>query len=197
MNNSLTIIFSLMSIAMIWIFLFWIYVDYRIDSFRQRVFALRDDLFDEAAEGRISFGKAYGLMRSTMNGGIRFAHQITLFHMLVIAVTYPRRQGEIKFDALFSNAIVGLPEEEAEILAAYKNKFELIVAQHTILSSPFLLITIIPVIISWFLFRYFLKSVKKLLQYPLEEINTQAYAVGDDSSCKHDQLLNPPQPLIP
>lgn len=182
---------------MIWMFLFWTYVDYRIDSFRQRVFALRDELFDEAAHGRISFGKAYGLMRSTMNGGIRFAHQITLFHMLVIAVTYPRRQGEIKFDDFFSSAIADLPCTEVEVLKKYKYKFEFLVTEHALLSSPFLLITVVPVVISWFVLRYFLKSLKKILQYPLEEINTQAYAVGDDSSYKHDQLLNSPKPFIP
>ncbi|MEJ2228087.1 MAG: hypothetical protein P8Y67_07600 [Alphaproteobacteria bacterium] len=197
MNNNITLIFSLLSLAMIWIFLFWIYVDYRVDSFRQRVFALRDDLFDEAANGRISFGKAYGLMRSTMNGGIRFAHQITLFHMLVIAVTYPRRQSDIKFDTLFSNMIEDLPENEINILKEYKYKFELLVTEHTLLSSPFLLITVIPVIVSWIVLRYCLKSVNKVLRYPLGEINAQAYAVGDDSSYKHDPMLPPAQPLIP
>ena len=33
----------------------WLYQDYRTDAFRQKMFNLRDDLFDEARHGKIDF----------------------------------------------------------------------------------------------------------------------------------------------
>jgi hypothetical protein len=56
---------------------------YRLDSFRQNVFALRDELFDYAAAGNISFNDpAYRLLRQSMNGFIRYAHQLSLFRLV-------------------------------------------------------------------------------------------------------------------
>lgn len=56
---------------------------YREDRFRQNMFALRDELFDYALSGKISFDHpAYTILRTSMNGMIRFAHRVTLTHML-------------------------------------------------------------------------------------------------------------------
>lgn len=53
---------------------------YRLDSFRQRMFSLRDELFDYAAAGNISFHHpSYRLLRQSMNGFIRYAHHLTLY----------------------------------------------------------------------------------------------------------------------
>lgn len=56
---------------------------YREDRFRQNMFALRDELFDYAMSGAISFDHpAYTILRTSMNGMIRFAHRVTVTHML-------------------------------------------------------------------------------------------------------------------
>lgn len=56
----------------------------RLDCFRQNMFSVRDELFDYAAAGNISFDDpAYVLLRLQMNGMIRFGHQLTLFRVLV------------------------------------------------------------------------------------------------------------------
>ena len=57
---------------------------YRLDSFRQEMFGLRDELFDYAASGQIGFDDpAYRLLRQSMNGYIRYAHRITFFRLCV------------------------------------------------------------------------------------------------------------------
>jgi len=54
----------------------------RLDCYRQKMFAVRDELFDYAADGNISFDDpAYVLLRSQMNGMIRYGHQLTLFRI--------------------------------------------------------------------------------------------------------------------
>lgn len=56
----------------------------RLDCFRQNIFSVRDELFDYAAAGNISFDDpAYILLRRQMNGMIRYGHQLTLFRVLV------------------------------------------------------------------------------------------------------------------
>ena len=57
---------------------------FRLDCFRQKMFLVRDELFDYAADGNIAFDDpAYILLRRQMNAMIRYGHQITLFRALV------------------------------------------------------------------------------------------------------------------
>lgn len=59
----------------------------RLVSFRQDMFALRDELFDYAAAGNIRFSDpAYRLLRQSMNGYIRYAHQLTFFRLAVTMI---------------------------------------------------------------------------------------------------------------
>ena len=61
-------------LLLLWFLLFWCWRGYRIDAFRQRLFSLRDKLFDYAANGSVSFDEpAYMMLRNRINGMIRFA----------------------------------------------------------------------------------------------------------------------------
>jgi len=66
-------------------FLLW--RDYRIDALRERLFALRGELFAYAeSQGRDFFREpAYRQLRETMNGMIRFSHKLT-FSRLVLSI---------------------------------------------------------------------------------------------------------------
>jgi len=69
-----------LSLIGLWVLFFWLYRDYRVDLFRQRLFALRDELFDLGRTSQIAFHhQAYGLLRTTINGYIRFAHRLSFF----------------------------------------------------------------------------------------------------------------------
>lgn len=71
---------SVIGLATWW---FWLQSAYARDSFRQKVFALRDEMFDYAAEGAIPFeNPAYAELRLLMNRVLRFAHRITFWKTL-------------------------------------------------------------------------------------------------------------------
>jgi len=56
----------------------------RLDLFRQQMFALRDELFDYARNGKIQYDHpAYLLLRKSMNGFIRYGHRLSLFQLMM------------------------------------------------------------------------------------------------------------------
>lgn len=77
----------------LWIFYFWFYRDYCIDRTRQKLFAIRDELFDFAADGNISFDDpAYGFLRRSLNGVIRFTYKIDLINVIMLYVVKPTKK---------------------------------------------------------------------------------------------------------
>src|SRR5260370_14413210 len=73
---------SLLCLAFLMPLLLKLWAGARLDSFRQEMFIIRDELFDYAASGRISFNDpAYRLLRQLMNGFIRYGHQLTFFRL--------------------------------------------------------------------------------------------------------------------
>ncbi len=75
LNNIVQSILFLIVLTFI-IFKWW--PEQRIDILRQRLFALRDELFDFAMDGYVRFDDpAYQLLRDLLNGTIRYAHNLT------------------------------------------------------------------------------------------------------------------------
>ena len=71
------------ALAVLAILLLKLWASLRLDEFRQSIFIVRDELFDFAASGAISFDHpAYRLLRQSMNGFIRYAHQLTWFRLV-------------------------------------------------------------------------------------------------------------------
>ncbi len=78
------IVQSLLTMIVLAFVIFWVWPEQRVDLFRQQMFALRDELFDFAADGKIKFDDpAYVLLRQLMNGFIRYAHNLTPFRTLM------------------------------------------------------------------------------------------------------------------
>jgi hypothetical protein len=79
--QSVVLIVSLLFIF----FRYW--AEARLDAFRQEMFIIRDELFDYAAAGHIGFDDpAYRLLRRSMNGFIRYAHQLSFFRLCITAI---------------------------------------------------------------------------------------------------------------
>ncbi len=90
---------------------------YRLDYFRQNMFALRDELFDYAAEGHISFNDpAYKLLRQSMNGFIRYAHYLTFFRMFCTFMNwkYTSEMRPFKWSEAWSNALQNVQDENVQ-----------------------------------------------------------------------------------
>src|ERR1039457_4111930 len=75
---------------------FWLWPCVRLDVFRQKMFAVRDELFDYAESGKIGFNHpAYRLLRQSMNGFIRYGHRLTFFQVnLMMLRSEERRVGK-------------------------------------------------------------------------------------------------------
>ena len=75
---------SLWTLIVLAFVIFWLWPEQRTDLFRQQMFAIRDELWDFAAAGNISFDDpAYTLLRQLTNGFIRYAHNLTPYRILM------------------------------------------------------------------------------------------------------------------
>ena len=71
----------------LWFLYFFCWREHRVDTYRQRLFAVRDDLFDYAASGAVGFDDpAYTTLRDLSNGLIRFAHRLTFVRVEAIVL---------------------------------------------------------------------------------------------------------------
>lgn len=88
--QQLVIVFeSCVNLALIFILVLKLWPSYRLDVFRQRMFAVRDDLFAYAASGKIGFtDPAYMLLRQAMNGFLRYGHNLTLYRLCITLILW-------------------------------------------------------------------------------------------------------------
>ena len=74
----------------IWYLWFFEYRRYLVDSTRQRLFSIRDELFTAAAiDSKIDVeNPLYGMTRNTLNGAIQYAHDLSATHFLITTTFY-------------------------------------------------------------------------------------------------------------
>ena len=78
------IVKSILTLAVFVILVAWLWPMQRMYLFRQEMFAVRDELFDFAADDGISFeDPAYIQLRQLFNGFIRYAHNLTPFRVFM------------------------------------------------------------------------------------------------------------------
>lgn len=171
---------SLISMVFIVILLLWLYQDYRSDVFRQKMFNLRDDLFDEARHGKIDFDEeAYGMLRSAINGFIRFGHKVNLAQVLLLNVML-KKEGKLNrpFAERLHKNMEHCTAEQRKIIMSYYIRMNFYIIEHLLLSSIALLVTlVIPVV---FLLEA-KKHIEKVVNYfavPLDNLDTAAFTTG-------------------
>jgi hypothetical protein len=130
-------IMSLLGLIALWAFWYYLWKPQRTDIFRQKLFALRSDLFDIAAEGAVSFDDpAYTQLRLLINGLIRFAHRAS-FPTLIIAAAQSRNAPSSALTTWKKN-VQKLPEDERNQLLAVHSAVSEAFAKHLIDGSPLL-----------------------------------------------------------
>src|ERR1700682_1355645 len=81
---------SIIGLFALWLFVYYLWRDYRLDAFRDDVFARRDQIFVFAAKGNIKFDHpAYTILRNRMNVLLRYGHAFTLTRLLLIRISHP------------------------------------------------------------------------------------------------------------
>lgn len=172
-----TALMSCLSLAGLWVLLFKLYPDYCVDRFRQDMFDLRADLFDDL---QIAHGHpAYGLLRQTMNGFIRFGHRVNLLHVVVFFLqTGGRVPKPSAFSTRWTHALQGVKEAEREHLEAYRERMDILVAQHLVRSSPLLVFSLVGLVLGVTFSSWCIDHVRRYLRRPLEDFNSAAVAYG-------------------
>jgi len=164
------------------VLVFWLYREFRIDKFRQQMFALRDEFFDFARDGGIAFDDpAYGVLRSTMNGYIRFGHRLSLLHALVFWVlsepTSMRRPAE-SFESQWSVATENMKADTLQTLKKFRTRMEALVLTHVILNAPILVLLIIPGFIAVIFAERCLAWLGSVFAPELDDFDSAALAYG-------------------
>lgn len=137
MNEITTVFVSWVSLSFLAIVVLWLYKDYRTDAFRQKMFSLRDRMFDDAMAGKLSFDDdGYGMLRSSMNGFIRFGHRLNLLEIVTLGLSMSRALKKTpKFDARFERNISDLPNEKQKLLRHYYVQMNRLAVEQVIKSS--------------------------------------------------------------
>ncbi len=181
-----TILASLISLTGLVFALFWLYRDYCVDHLRQDLFALRDELFDAAAAGKISFDDpAYVMLRSTINGFIRFGHRLNLIETILLLIMPGSRQLLAEtgpaFDRRWRNATKNMSSESRAVVETIYRRMSGRTLQHIVLVHPVLMASVVIPLVSWILASVFLELTLRVLREPISAINSAAFAYSEVS----------------
>jgi len=143
MDKVVSIVHLSLALSLGWVLVFWCVKNYRLDAFRQRLFALRDQLFDYAANGEVPFDHpAYQMLRTRINGMIRFAHRVS-FLRLFLTVTVQQLSPDtvaVQSYKRWQEAVETLPSPEVrERLRACHDNMLVLMVRHMVTGSPILL----------------------------------------------------------
>jgi hypothetical protein len=144
---------------------FWLYRDVCVDTFRDKVFALRDELFLDAADGLVPFDHpAYTTLRTTMNGFIRFGDGLSLTQILVCNVFVrpedAERAGLRPFEERWDKATNDLPASSRKRLDVYLSRLNRLAALYVVLGSPVVVLSIVGPLVVWFAVRRWFGGVR-------------------------------------
>ena len=188
MSDQLFVIISgfVFAVGLWWLY-FIEYRTYRVDLTRQRLFKMRDDLFKKAEEGIVPFdSKAYGIARTTLNGMIRFAHDLSFLRVLIILITYKKiDQGEHakRYHEEMCEAISALPKPARKAIMEVQLDMHLTLLTHIVRSSILLVVLLEPLrILLRLLHRWHIRRVlrSKAGRATLNIVDAEAKGIGDD-----------------
>jgi hypothetical protein len=157
------------SLVLAWAIYFYGWKAYRLDRFRQDLFALRDELFDTAARGEVAFDDpAYTTLRALINSMIRFAHRVTFSRWVLAQVLQqvdPDPQSSVLYNQ-WAQAARKLPAHvQPEMDRMHKRLWELCVMHMT---KGCLLLLVV----------YVFYFVKRLIESALKKSVNRTFAVN-------------------
>lgn len=130
-----------LGVGFLWWMFFFLYRDYRIDRLRHRLFVIRNDLFLAASRGEIGFDHpAYLLTRKTLNGTIRFAHQLSLTRLLMSRLFIGNDMSAIRadYEDRRAKAYKGLSALQISLLRDCESAMHAAMMSHVAHISPLL-----------------------------------------------------------
>lgn len=121
------------------------YRKFRIDLLRFHLFGQRDYLFAAAARGEISFDSpAYRMTRQTINGMIRFAHEVSLWRVIILIASrnfwmHSDTRAEYAIEYQSAMKMLSIGERKVVLRAMSNSNFSLVsfLLHTSILTFPF------------------------------------------------------------
>lgn len=144
--STLSLIFQSASGLALLFVLSFIWSAQRVDIFRQRMFAIRDELFDFAEAGGIDFGDpAYDLLRNSMNGFIRYAHRLSFFQVMITIARWnlTEQVHPLTWHQKWKEALASLPEDVQRRLVDFHGRAMDAVARQLIGGSVVLVVLLL------------------------------------------------------
>ena len=137
-------LWSVLALFALWIAVYYLWPDFRNDTFREDLFSVRDQMFLYAAQGNIGFDSpAYTILRDRMNGLLRHGHELTLTRMILIAATHSMRKPEAL--SRWEAAVEELPEQTQAKMKEFNICVVIFVLQHVVFHSFFRYMALRPV----------------------------------------------------
>ena len=169
MNAIINSLHLAVALIAMWFLYFCCWREYKVDSFRQSLFAVRDDLFDYADSGRIDFNDpAYTLLRNLINGLIRFAHRLTFARVLILVVTGQSNYSPMEY---WTKDIRRLPSDVQQKLMSVHGEIVKALAKQVILWSPIgLIVSGISIAVSFVVHTFKLRV--KTVHRPDKEVSS-------------------------
>lgn len=189
MNEVIPVLLASVLLVGIWWLYFIEYRNYRLDKTRQRLFHIRDSLFQEAESGALPFdSKAYAMTRKMLNGSIRFAHQISvirLYGMIYAEVTVGQGRRGSQFSKEFADALTNVgPEAKKAVERARLEMHEALFSQ--LVFNSIALTVLFAIMLLVFLPFHWGKTLRKRLRRRLlrddrwTTIDAETETIGND-----------------
>lgn len=140
---------ALVSLAVLAALLFLVYGPWQwacTDFARQKLFEVRDSIFDMAADGDLSFkSQEYRTIRRSIEMNIRFAHDLTLPNFLVLLVA---RKDKLEEKSDLHRAIESLPPQHRSAVEAKVHRAMKSLILMMFMKSPVAMIVALPLVVA-------------------------------------------------
>ncbi|HSS48163.1 MAG TPA: hypothetical protein VLX28_04385 [Thermoanaerobaculia bacterium] len=175
------VLFSSAALIGLWILFHWFYSSYRRDLLQNRLFELRQELFDYARTGAISFDDpAYGVLRTTINGFIRVGPRLSLTGVILFLCMIEEEDFDNMsegYTARLQRLLAPLPPEAQKKLSGFKEKLNFTVLCHVIHTS------VLAVAIMWPIMGIMrcldgIRGLKPGIRLSLDRFDNAALAIG-------------------
>ncbi|CAI2716935.1 hypothetical protein [Nitrospina watsonii] len=141
-------------IAVLSLFLQWHYCwrPFMLNNFRARIFKLRDEFFDFASQGGISFNEdVYIEMRKRCNCILRFAHRLNLTNLLLFffLIKFDEKfSKEKEYRSIFNSQIENIANSETKrCVKEFREKINYQVGKYFVLSTPIVFILFLALVV--------------------------------------------------
>ena len=159
------------------------------------MFALRNDLFDLWSSSGISFQHpAYKLIRTTINGFIRFGHKFSFMQIFILnkMCNYhaSKLDSETSFNEEWASAISTLDPAMTQKMESIRSHMNMLLLVHLVRSSPLFIVLVLTWLPGNLISRFFAWTAKAFAtswkRRVIDKADSAAFAYGD--SIQHAEV---------